>query len=94
MKHVEKPSDDEQLIHENYEVLIAFSQNVVNVLDDKAQQTDFVDQCWQVVVQKESSFNEKVRNEIYRIAKEQREANVLKFPPFLVVQINDLSTTP
>lgn len=68
MKHVEKPCNDKKLIHENYEVLIGFSQNVVNVLDEKAQQTDFIDQCWQVIVQKESSFYEKVWNEVDRVA--------------------------
>lgn len=94
MKYVEKPSHDEQFIHEYYEVLIAFSQNVVNVLDEKAQQADFIDQCWQVVVQKESPFHEKVRHEVHQVPEEQREANVFEFPPFLVAQINDLSTTP
>lgn len=68
MKHVEKPCHDEQFIHKYYEVLIAFSQNVVNVLDEKAQQADFIDQSWQVVVQKESSFHEKIRNEVDQVS--------------------------
>lgn len=61
MKHIEKPANDECFVRENHEALIVLSQNVVNVLDEKAEQTDFVDQCWQVVVQKQCSLHEKVR---------------------------------
>lgn len=94
MKHVEKPYHDEQFIREYHEALIAFSQNVVNVLDEKAQQTDFINQSWQVVVQEECPLYEEVRNKVDQISEQQCEANVLEFPPFLVIQIDDLSTTP
>jgi hypothetical protein len=94
MEYVEKPRHDKQFVGENHEVLIAFPHNVVNVLNEKAQQTDFEHQSWQVVVQEQSTLDEKVRHEIDQIAKKECEANVLKFSPFLVAQINDLSTTP
>lgn len=64
------------------------------MLDEKAQQANFEDQCWQVIVQKECTLNEKVWNEVHQISEEQSESDVLKFSPFLVAQINDLSTTP
>lgn len=60
-------------------------QNVVNVLDEKAQQTDFKHQCWQVVVQKQSTLHEKIRDKVDHIAEKKSEADVLKFSPFLVV---------
>lgn len=94
MKNVEKPCNDEQFVRKNHEVLIRLPKNVVNVLDEKAQQADFKHQCWQVVVQKQCTLYEKVRNEVHQKPEEQREADVLKFSPFLVAQINDLSTTP
>lgn len=92
MKHVEKPCDDKQFISENYELLIAFSQSVVNVLDEKAQKADFVDESWQVVVQKQRTLDEEIRQEVDEVTEKKCEADVLKFSPFLVVQINDLST--
>lgn len=94
MKNVEKPGHNEQFIRKNHEVLIAFSQNVVNVLDEKAQQADFKHQCWQVVVQKQCTLHEKIRHKVDRVAEQESEADVFEFSPFLVVQINDLSTTP
>jgi hypothetical protein len=94
MQHVEKPRDDGDFVCESYELLIAFSQDVVNVLDEVAEQADLEDERWQVVVQEERSLHEKVRHEVEEVAEEQSEADALKFPPFLVAQINDLSTTP
>ena len=71
MKDVEKPYNDEEFIRENYELLMGFRpQNVVNVLDKKAQQADFVHKGWQVVVQKQCTLHKEVRNEIDRIAEE------------------------
>jgi hypothetical protein len=64
------------------------------VLDEKAQQADFVDESWQIVVQKQCTLHEKIWNKIDHVAEEQCESDVLKFHPFLFVQINDLSTTP
>lgn len=63
------------------------------MFDEKAEQADLIDECWQVVVQEECSLYKKIRNEVHQISEEQCEADVLKFHPFLVVQINDLSTT-
>jgi hypothetical protein len=94
VKNVEKPCHDQQFIRENYEMLIALSQNVVNVLHEKAQKADFEHEGGQVVVEKQCTLHEEVRNEIDHVAEEQRESDVLKFHPFLVVQIDDLSTSP
>lgn len=94
MQHVEKPRNDGNFVGECYELLIAFSQDVVNVLDEKAEQADFEDEGWQVVVEEEGPLHEKVGHKVDEVAEEKREAGALKFPPFLVAQINDLSTTP
>lgn len=73
---------------------MALSQDVVNVLHQTAQQADFVHESRQVVVQKQCTLHEKVRHKVDQIAEEESEADALKFSPFLVAQINDLSTTP
>lgn len=64
------------------------------MLDEKAEEANLVDESWQVVVQEQRPLDEEIRYVVNQIAEEENKANVLKFSPFLFVQINDLSTPP
>lgn len=85
MKHIAEPCNDSRTIQQCYEALIKASQHVVNVLDDVAHQTDLEHERWQVVVQEERTLEEEIWQQVEQIAKEEGEADVLEFHPFLVV---------
>jgi hypothetical protein len=67
MKHVGEPQQHDKLERKNHEVLLRFSQNVINVLNDSAQEADFVDERRQVVVEEQCAFNEKIWRKVDHI---------------------------
>jgi hypothetical protein len=63
------------------------------VFNSCTQKANFEDKCWQIVVQKERPIDEKVWRKVDYVSEQEGKSNVFKFHPFLVAQINDLSTT-
>lgn len=93
MKNKSNPNENGKLQYKNHEVLLQSFQNIVNVLDDSTKETNFKDECWQVVVKKQSAFDKKVWRKVDNVAQQKRISDAFEFPPFLVAQINDLSST-